>query len=229
MTLRGLASNLPLALATILVLAVPPAGASADRDAASSTCPCAGTKSLDVAASPPAKADPPITREGTSASGPEQANENHASGRAESRKHEVPHGEGVARVDPIWGPGWDWDWDWDWGWGPPDYVHVAAPPGHEPVEFHVHPWTATLVVDGHGMGEARDYDSDWHPLWLEPGVHVIELEHGKFMTYRFTLNIERGQPYDLHFRLHHGSGIDPRSTSATTARTQSPDNSRRSG
>jgi hypothetical protein len=121
--------------------------------------------------------------------------------------------------DPLWDPFWGWSW-----YAPYAYPYSYPPPyspssvyareihrGLVPIELHVHPWRASVIVDRDIFGQARDYNDETHPLWLTPGKHVAELQYLGYETLRFELDIEKGLPRDLHYRLTKGEGMDPRS------------------
>ena len=117
--------------------------------------------------------------------------------------------DGFAPYDPFYEPFWDFGPAWVW-WGPwysatapyPSAVDIRpAPTGVASVELHVHPWTASLIVDGSRLGEARDFYGPAHPLWLKPGKHMVELEHAGFKTLSFELDLNKDQSYNLHCRL----------------------------
>lgn len=112
----------------------------------------------------------------------------------------------------FWDPVWGWYGPWGPWYGPePSRVYIGSHKGLVPVELHVHPWKASVFVDTKAQGEARDYNDDSHPLWLRPGSHVVALQYPGYQTLRLDLDVEKGLPRDLHFRLVKGKGLDPRS------------------
>lgn len=125
--------------------------------------------------------------------------------------------------DPFWDPLWDIDADLVLGYNPwaypPRVWETYGPTGPArhglvPIELHVHPWKASVTVDESELGEARDYNDDSHPLFLAPGDHEVELQYPGYETLRFTLNVQKGLPRDLHYTLIKGEGMDPRSAEA---------------
>ncbi len=113
-------------------------------------------------------------------------------------------------------------------WGPATYVTRSggeephgAPPDVARVSLHVRPRKSALLVDGTDLGEARDYRAGYHPLWLSPGEHELELSHPGYQTLRVRLDAQKGQAQDLHYRLSSGEGIDPRSSDLSSARAGS--------
>ena len=119
-----------------------------------------------------------------------------------------------------WGP-WGWGWYPTYGYelpyGAPAAYLNYVPKGLVPVELHVHPWKASVSVDGNTLGEARDYNEVSHPLWLLPGHHDLQLRYGGFETLEFQLDVKKGLPRDLHYDLVRGQGVDPRSQLAAAA------------
>jgi hypothetical protein len=123
--------------------------------------------------------------------------------------------------DPFWDPLWDLDADLALGYAPYAYpprewaydaqAKVAARRGLVPIELHVHPWKASVIVDDSPLGQARDYNDDSHPLFLAAGKHDVELQYPGYETLRFELSVQRGLPRDLHYSLIKGDGMDPRS------------------
>jgi hypothetical protein len=112
----------------------------------------------------------------------------------------VPHGF-------YWGP----EWSVGLGWGPysgwygppyPPYGYVRTIPADwGGVELHVSPRKALVKVDGEGVGQARDYNSDYQPLWLKPGKHTLELSREGYETLKTRIDVAPGRYYDMHYRL----------------------------
>jgi hypothetical protein len=124
--------------------------------------------------------------------------------------------------DLYWGPGWAFGVGWGWGWPyygaygapyyPPRYGYMQIIPRHSAaVDFHVHPWNATVTIDGHAYGRARDFNDSYDPLWLGAGEHHLELSYPGYMTLGVPLDVSSGGRYSLHYRLEEGEGVDPRS------------------
>lgn len=115
----------------------------------------------------------------------------------------------------YWGPGWDrlyWmrgNWYPNMMYGNPA---VALPPDEVPVQLHVRPWKAELILDGSDLGRARDFDSSDHPLWLSPGEHRLELRYPGYQVQDLKVTVEKGVPYNLHYRLEKEEGTDSRSS-----------------
>jgi PEGA domain len=129
----------------------------------------------------------------------------------------------IAPFDPVdrwfWGPRlslwFAWGWPGPWGYGPlypPAYGYTRMIPGDwAAVELHVHPWKASVRIDGDTAGQARDFNSYYDPLWLKPGRHVLELSYPGYMTLRTNLRVREGAYFDLRYSLEEGEGLDPRS------------------
>jgi len=137
-------------------------------------------------------------------------------------RHVARH-PGVVRHRVILGPAFDpffWDPYPGFGWGlsysygpPPSYGYAQAPPRNAaPVELHVSPRKATVLVDGSDVGQARDFSSRAYPLWLKAGTHSLELGYRGYQTLRVKFEVRRGRAYRVHYDLREGDGIDPRST-----------------
>jgi len=131
----------------------------------------------------------------------------------------------------FWGPRFSFAFGWGWpysGWYgplyPPPYGYVRTVPGNwTGIELHVHPRKAMVRVDGETVGQARDFNSDYNPLWLQPGRHVLELSHPDYMTLRVALKVKVGGYYSLRYDLVEGQGIDPRSDKVTPAPAEGPE------
>jgi hypothetical protein len=129
----------------------------------------------------------------------------------------VPTFVGSAFWDPFWPGPSPWGW---YGYGSLVYVPVSggtmqvAPLDVARLGLHVSPRKADIVIDGNDVGEARDYDADFRPLWLSPGDHVLELRYLGYQTLRIRLDVNKGQVSDLHYKLRAGSGLDERSSQA---------------
>jgi|GEM_PF-2854883 len=141
--------------------------------------------------------------------------------RAERRQAFVvsPGFVGPVFSDPFW-YGW-------WGpfpaW-PSTYVTMEyVPPNMARLDLRVKPRKADLIIDGTDIGEARDYTVDYRPLWLSSGSHQVEISYSGYQTLRLGMNVQKGQVYDLHYRLDPGAGIDSRSTAGAA---QAPAKSR---
>jgi PEGA domain-containing protein len=114
--------------------------------------------------------------------------------------------------DPFWYPGFGWGLSYAYG-PPPAYGYSQAPPRNAaPVEMHVSPRKATVIVDGSDVGQARDFSSRAYPLWLKAGTHTLELGYRGYQTLRVKFEVRRGRAYRVHYELREGDGIDPRST-----------------
>lgn len=122
-------------------------------------------------------------------------------------------------IGARFGWGWDWGWPYSYGgfYGPPVYYAEPygpvrlVPPHIGAVELHVHPWKATVTIDGRVYGEARDFNASYDPLWLDAGPHSLELSREGYKTLRVPLEVRPGGQYSLHYSLDEGDGIDPRS------------------
>lgn len=121
----------------------------------------------------------------------------------------------------LWDPFWPGPAPWAWyGYGPVVYVPVAgntppaAPATVARLGLHVSPRKADILIDGNDVGQARDFDPDFRPLWLAPGNHVVEIRYPGYQTLRIQMEVSKGQVSDLHYRLRSGTGIDERSSKA---------------
>jgi hypothetical protein len=130
-------------------------------------------------------------------------------GKQDRDEHQVVFVNGFLPFDPLYDPFWDlgpaYAWWGPWYYGVVPYVGAAypqgAPTGMVPVQLHVHPWTAALIVDGDNMGEARDYNGPEHPLWLKPGKHEVTLQQPGYRPLKFEIDLGKEQAYNLHYRL----------------------------
>jgi hypothetical protein len=108
------------------------------------------------------------------------------------------------------------------GWGlydsfgpTPYYGYARVPPRNAaPVEMHVRPRKAAVIVDGTNLGQARDFNSRAYPLWLRAGTHELELSRPGYLTLRVKFAVKRGKAYRVHYELREGEGVDPRSSKA---------------
>ncbi len=120
--------------------------------------------------------------------------------------------------DPFWYPGFGWGLYDSYGppYGPPPYGGYAQVPPRNaaPVELHVSPRKATVIVDGTDVGQARDFNSRAYPLWLKAGTHTLELSRPGYQTLRVKFEVKRGRAYRVHYDLREGKGVDPRSSTA---------------
>jgi hypothetical protein len=132
-----------------------------------------------------------------------------AAGNRHDHDHDYVVFIGGFPYDPLY---WDaaypfglyWGWYDPWWYGPPasGYAYMmAVPAGMVPVALHVHPWKATLTVDGSNLGQARDFNSSSHPLWLKSGGHKIVLVYPGYQSLEFNLDVGKALAYDLHYRL----------------------------
>jgi hypothetical protein len=126
----------------------------------------------------------------------------------------------------FWGSYWPGPTPWGWyGYGPVVYVPVAgstppaAPTAVARLGLHVTPRKADILMDGNDLGQARDFDPDFRPLWLTPGNHVLELRYPGYQTLRIEVEVTKGQVSNLHYKLRAGSGIDERSSKAAVPTT----------
>jgi hypothetical protein len=123
-------------------------------------------------------------------------------------------------VSTFWDPFWPGPSPWGWyGYGPLVYAPasggtLAAPPDAARLGLHVRPRKADILMDGNDVGEARDYDADFRPLWLSPGDHLLELRYPGYQTLRIRMDLGKGQASVLHYKLRAGSGLDERSSQA---------------
>jgi PEGA domain len=116
--------------------------------------------------------------------------------------------------DPFWDPGFGWGVSYAYGpYGPPRAYGYVPPRNAAPVELHVKPRKATVVVDGTDVGQARDFDSRAYPLWLKAGTHHLELRYKDHQTLRVRIEVRRGKAYRVNYELRDGEGIDSRSSS----------------
>ena len=120
--------------------------------------------------------------------------------------------------DPLWyGPPW---------YGPPYYYPPYAPPvprNGSALVVVAHPRKADVYLDGTLRGRAKDFDSEWHPLFVKPGEHEVRLAYHGYQTLKLELDTGRGMSYTLHERLHKGEGIDPRSSETAAVHRSGPE------
>src|SRR6266581_5986128 len=114
--------------------------------------------------------------------------------------------------DPFWYPGLGWGLSYSYG-PPPAYGYAQVPPRNAaPVELHVSPRKAAVIVDGTNVGQARDFNSRSYPLWLKAGTHTLELDRPGYQRLRVKFEVKRGKAYRVHYELREGEGLDPRSS-----------------
>lgn len=116
---------------------------------------------------------------------------------------------------PYFYPSFGWGVTYSYGPSPDgnDGNHVQAPPhAAVPIELHVNPRKATIVVDGTSLGQARDFSSRAYPLWLQAGTHDLELSYKGYQTLRVRFEAKPGRAYRIHYDLRAGEGLDPRSS-----------------
>ena len=125
--------------------------------------------------------------------------------------------------DPFWYP--RFGWGVYYSYGPAPYYGYAQipPPNAAPVELHVSPRKATVIVDGTNVGQARDFSSRAYPMWLKAGTHQMELSYKGYQTLRVKFDVKRGRAYRVHYELNKGEGLDPRSSRAPQAPPEEPD------
>ncbi len=125
------------------------------------------------------------------------------------RDHDHDFFFGVGFGFPIFWDGWWWGDPFFWGpWYPP-YPALRMSPGNLlPVDVSVKPHKAQVILDGHDVGEARDFDSYAHPLLLTPGTHVVEFRYPGYRSLRVEIGAEQAVNTGLSFRLRKGTGTD---------------------
>jgi PEGA domain-containing protein len=95
----------------------------------------------------------------------------------------------------------------------PNAQQAQLPPqSAAPVELHINPKKAAVIVDGRNVGEARDFSSRAYPMWLKFGTHVLQFSRPGYQTLLVKFEVRRGKAYKVHYDLHAGEGIDPRSS-----------------
>jgi len=149
-----------------------------------------------------------------------------ASVRPPARAHARPATRAAVRPPVVLGAGW-WgpEWWYDPLWYPPYPYNppvVRTIPGDlEPLGLDVRPGHTSVKVDGIAVGEAHQFDSDYHPLWLKPGPHKIVLSYPGYRTLSVKVDTSQVANYTLHYRLEKGTGRDERSTTAAKTSTTS--------
>jgi len=124
--------------------------------------------------------------------------------------------------DPLWYPRFGWGVYSSYG-PAPYYGYAQIPPRDAaPVELHVRPRKAAVIVDGTVVGQARDFSSQAYPMWLKAGTHQLELSYKGYQTLRVKFEVRRGRAYRVHYELNKGQGIDPRSSKAPQALPEEP-------
>lgn len=150
----------------------------------------------------------------------------HAAGRASygyghsGHHHGGYYGYGgyYGHLGYYYGPYYPYSW-WHWGWATVPYYAVPyafavddEAPGA--IETDIDPKRASVIVDGEWLGQARDYNGRFDPLWLEPGTHEVEFSRAGYMTLRRTIRVRPGMLARIEERLQEGAGEDPRSDPA---------------
>jgi PEGA domain-containing protein len=125
---------------------------------------------------------------------------------------------------PWWGGGWGWGWGWPyyygyWGGYYPAYAYprVAPPDSMATLELHVSPRKASVRLDGYEVGQARDFNDAYTPLFLTEGDHVVELAYEGYKTLKVRVRGSEGASLNLHYDLEKGEGVDSRSETAEMA------------
>jgi hypothetical protein len=134
-----------------------------------------------------------------------------AGGRTAVRGSGVVRQRVVVGWDPFWYPGFSWGLSYSYGPTPYDGYAQVPPRNAAPVELHVSPRKAAVIVDGSDAGQARDFSSRAYPLWLKAGTHELVLSYRGYQTLRVKLEAKRGRAYRIHYDLRKGEGMDPRS------------------
>src|SRR5262245_6934298 len=119
------------------------------------------------------------------------------------------------RASVVFPVGYYWDpWWYPYPYAPYPYPRYAQLPPRNvaPVELHVSPRKADVIVDGANVGQARDFNSAAYPLWLKPGTHTLELSRSGYQTLRVKFAVQKGRAYRVHYELREGEGLDPRSS-----------------
>src|SRR5437899_2816266 len=108
--------------------------------------------------------------------------------------------------DPFWYPYPGFGWGISYTYGPPLYGGYARLPPRNaaPVELHVSPRKADVIVDGTNVGQARDFNSRAYPTWLKAGTHELELSYKGYQTLRVKFEGRRGRAYRVHYALNEG-------------------------
>jgi hypothetical protein len=137
-----------------------------------------------------------------------------ASGRCAVRVPGVVQQRVVVFEPAFWYPYPGFGWGISYAYGPPPYGGYAQLPPRNaaPVELHVSPRKADVIIDGTNVGQARDFNSRAYPLWLKAGTHTLELSRPGYQTLRVKFEVKRGKAYRVHYELREGEGIDPRSS-----------------
>jgi len=100
-----------------------------------------------------------------------------------------------------------WDWSPFYYPYPPAYRPVQVIPGDRfPVELHIHPRKAEVVVDGKDLGEARRYGSVGSPLWLTPGQHDLTIRYPAYQRLETKIEVAPTLNQDFSFRLDRVEG-----------------------
>jgi len=116
--------------------------------------------------------------------------------------------------DPWWYPYPGLGYGFSYQYAPYPYPRYAQLPPRNiaPVELHVSPRKADVIVDGTNVGQARDFNSAAYPLWLKAGTHTLELSRSGYLTLRVKFMVQKGRAYRVHYELREGEGLDPRSS-----------------
>jgi hypothetical protein len=88
------------------------------------------------------------------------------------------------------------------------------------IELHVSPRKATVKLDGYEVGQERDFNDDYTPLFVTSGDHILEFSYRGYKTLKVRIHGTEGQSLNLHFDLDKGEGTDSRSEEAEKALVQ---------
>jgi len=130
--------------------------------------------------------------------------------------------------DPWWSFGLGWGWPgfsywgsygaWYPGYGYPGYPSYGYARNTlddlSAAEIHISPRKSTVRLDGNEVGQARDFNSSYEALLLQPGEHMLEFSYPGYKTLKVRVSGQEGQLVTLRFDLEKGEGVDSRSETA---------------
>ena len=117
----------------------------------------------------------------------------------DDRTHREQERRSVVIYQPVYDPYWTAG---PWWYEPAPRVYRAPIPSDmSALEVHSNHGKASVTVDGNLVGQARDFDTSDHPIWVRPGTHVLRLNRDGYQPVVSTVEVRGGQMVKLHITL----------------------------